>query len=494
MFSLLSNLPFFVVSGKYKLLDVQASGAFGVVFRAEQYFCRQRVRPVAVKVSRQCELSEDTAPYLFGDALVLAQLLAAPATGLDDAGRRHLVQIHDMGLLPEYDNRAFLVMEYVDGLPLLSHMRAAGRFSVSIGLRFLKQICRGMALVHAQGAVHRDLKSDNILVDRRGVIRIVDFGLAAFTDRGHGFAAGSLGTFTYMAPETLLGRSTPASDVYSLGLLMYELFTGCGPHLTAPWSLDDKKDHRDEHSRLKRALHFPPPSMVQNEIRNDHRWLDVLIARCLEVEPEHRFADAGRLLAALEACESGAPLPPLEPAAGVQTGETPVPPEPTGETPVPPEPTGETPIPPEPTGETPIPPEPTGETPIPTEPTGETPIPQKSSEDAVDTLFREVRRLLAARAYEQAIDRLDIHRPPEWVVLDAMGAKTLRALGQAYLGVGNLPAARDCLEQLRATRKEQNLLPRAEYAAALSDLYKCYRSLGQMEMARVCQNEARELL
>ncbi len=170
------------LGGKYKLLDVQASGAFGTVFRAEQYFCRRKVRPVAVKVSRQTGLTEETAPYLFGDALILAQLLAGATPGLDDAGRRHLVQIHDMGLLPEHDNRAFLVMEYVDGPPLLSHIRAAGRVSVAIGLRFVKQICRGMALVHGQGAVHRDLKSDNILVDRRGLIRIVDFGLAAYAD------------------------------------------------------------------------------------------------------------------------------------------------------------------------------------------------------------------------------------------------------------------------------------------------------------------------
>ena len=85
------------------------------------------VRPVAVKVSRQTGLTEETAPHLFGDALILARLLA----GGDHEGRRHLVQIHDMGLLPEHDGRAFLVMEFVDGLPLLSHMRAAGRLLVS---------------------------------------------------------------------------------------------------------------------------------------------------------------------------------------------------------------------------------------------------------------------------------------------------------------------------------------------------------------------------
>jgi tetratricopeptide (TPR) repeat protein len=112
----------------------------------------------------------------------------------------------------------------------------------------------------------------------------------------------------------------------------------------------------------------------------------------------------------------------------------------------------------------------------------------------MDTLFRQVRRLLAARAYEQVVDRLDIHRPPEWAVLDMLGARTLRALGQAYLGLGDLPAARDCLEQLRATQKEQNLLSKPDYAAALSDLFKCYRGLGQMELAQACQEEARKLL
>jgi serine/threonine-protein kinase len=432
-----------MLGGKYKLLDVQAGGAFGTVFRAEQYFCRRKVRPVAVKVSRQTGLNEETAPALFGDALILAQLLAGATPGLDDSGRRHLVQIHDMGLLPEHDNRAFLVMEYVDGSPLLSHMRAAGRISVAIGLRVVKQICRGLALVHGQGAVHRDLKSDNILVDRRGLIRIVDFGLAAYADPLLGFAPGSLGTFTYMAPETLEGRSTPASDVYGLGLLLYELFTGGGPHLTAAWSSDETVDRREEHLRLKKSLRFPPPSEVQNEIRNDYRWLDALILRCLESEPEKRFSDAGKLLSALEACEAGEPLPPLEPAVPSADG---------------------------------------------------TAVSVPRADAAADELFREVRRLLAARAYEQVIDRLDVHRPPEWAVLDAMGARTLRALGQAYLGLGDLSAARDSLEQLRAAQKEQILLPRPDYAAALSDLFKCYRGLGQMEQARACQEEARKLL
>ncbi len=324
-------------------------------------------------------------------------------------------------------------------------MRAAGRVGVGIGLRCIKQICRAMALVHGQGAVHRDLKSDNILVDRRGVVRVVDFGLASYADRRLGFAPGAMGTFTYMAPETVLGRSTPASDVYSLGLLMYELFTGGGPHLTAPWSTDDQKDHRDQHYELKKSLRFPPPSDVQNEIRNDYRWLDALILRCLEIDPLRRLPDAGKLLSAIETCEAGGEPPLPEPAS--VSG--------------------------------------------PCEPAGAVPA---TAADAEDELFREARRFLAGKKYDEAIDRLDVHRPPEWVVLDRKGARTLRTLGQAYLGRGDLAAARECLEQLRDAQRQQALLSRPDYAAALSDLVKCYRGLGMAERARACQEEARGLL
>jgi serine/threonine-protein kinase len=427
------------VAGRYRIDAVQASGAFGTVFRASQFFCGQLVRPVAVKVSRQSGLTEETALRTFGDALVLARLLA----GGDHEGRRHLVQIYDMGLLPEHDGRAFLAMEYVDGLPLLSHMHAAGRFSVATGLRLVKQICRALALVHGQGVVHRDLSADNILVDRRGVVRVVDFGLAAYADPGLGFASGSLGKFIYMAPETLQGRSTPASDVYGLGLLMYELFTGGGPHRTVPWSTEENEGRRDDNYRLKTGLRFAPPSAAQNEIRNDYRWLDGLILRCLENDPARRFVDAGRLLAAIEAGETGAELPPVDDR--------------------------------------------------PATPAAEGILGQPPAADADETLFREARRLLAGRAYEQVIDRLDVYRPAEWAVLDLRGARTLRTLAQAYLGRNDLRAACECLEQLRTGQREQPVLPKADFAAALSDLCKCYRGLGLDDAARECQDEVRNL-
>jgi serine/threonine-protein kinase len=444
--SLESRLLGQTIAGRYRLNAVQASGAFGTVFHAHQFFCRQFMRPVAVKVSHQTGLTEETAAQVFGDALVLARILAAGDQ--DHEGRANLVQIFDMGLLPEHEGRAYLAMEYVDGLPLLSHMRAAGQFSVATGLRFVKQICRALSLVHGQGAVHRDLQGDNILVDRRGVVRVVDFGLAAFVDERVGFAPGAAGRFNYMAPETVNGRSTAASDVYSLGLMMYELFTGGGPHLSARWDTEDRDERRAENLRLKKSFRFAPPSESQNEIRNDYRWLDGLILRCLETDPARRFHDAGEMLRAIEGCETGEPLAPL--------------PQPTDED------------------------------------ASENPQSATRSSQPADApneqLLREVRRLLAGKAYDQVIDRLDVHRPAEWASLDTFGARTLRALGQAYLGRGELASARDCLEQLRSGQKQQALLTKADYAAALSDLFRCYRGLGQTELAQACQEEARALL
>jgi serine/threonine-protein kinase len=424
------------LAGKYRLRAARARGAFGTVFLAEQYFCQQFVRSVAVKVSRQTGLTEASAPYLFGDALTLARVLAnAPPEG-----RQHLVAIHDMGLLPEHEGRGFLVLDYVDGEPLLAHIQAAGRLGVGSGLRYAREICRGLAVLHAQGAVHRDLKPDNILIDRAGLVRLVDFGLASFTDPTLGFAPGALGTFTYMAPETLLGRSTTAADVYGLGLILYELFTGGGPHLSAPWPPPGSDRTGEEHFRVKQALRFAPPSSVHNEIRNDHRWLDAVILRCLETDPARRFRDAGQVLAALDA--AGATLPAAheaDPSAAPAFNAEPAP-----------------------------------------------------SADAERT--RVARRLLARREFAAAVDHLDVYRPAEWAALDATSGRILRLLGQGYLGRGELRAARDCLEQLRAAQREQHVLPRLEYAAALTSLRHCYLGLGLAEPAEQCQQEAWRLL
>jgi tetratricopeptide (TPR) repeat protein len=122
------------------------------------------------------------------------------------------------------------------------------------------------------------------------------------------------------------------------------------------------------------------------------------------------------------------------------------------------------------------------------------PQPAPPADAEREAMFREVRRLLAAKAFDQVVDKLDVHRPAEWATLDAHGARVLRALGTAYLGRGDLPEARDCLEQLRSAQRHQNLLPRPDYAGALSDLVKVYRALNRPDLAQACVDEAKKLL
>lgn len=113
---------------------------------------------------------------------------------------------------------------------------------------------------------------------------------------------------------------------------------------------------------------------------------------------------------------------------------------------------------------------------------------------SVEDLLRESRRLLATRAYAEVIDRLEVHRPAEWVAPEAADLQLLRLLGHAYLARGDAAAARDCLEQLRAVQAERPLLDRDDLAAALSDLCRCYRLLGQPGLAEELQHQARRLL
>lgn len=419
------------LADKYRLVSIQGAGFFSVVFVAHQSFCGRFVRPVAIKISRQTGLTPETAPELFSDAIILARLLA----GSDHEGRHHLVQVLDMGLLPEHDDRAYLVMEFVDGQPLLSHMLSLGKIPAASGVRIFEQISLALSLVHTQGAIHRDLIPENVLIDKKGTVKVVDFGLAAYLDPQTRTVYGAAGaTYTYMAPEMLQGRCVPASDVYSIGLVMYQLFTGGGPHLSAPWVTADKRDTNRENYRVKVGLHFPPPSEFNNELRNEYRWLDAVILRCLHADPQQRFADAPTLYAAIHAARAGEPLPSPQRLESGPRGD-----------------------------------------------------------EQTETLFREVRKLLAAKAFDQAIDRLDVHRPAEWAVLDATAARTLRALGQAYLGRGEWRAARECLEQLRAGQRERAVLTKTDYAAALSDLCKCYRGLEMFDLAIACQEEARGL-
>src|SRR5246127_5782650 len=135
----------------------------------------------------------------------------------------NVCRVFDIG---EADGRTFLTMEYVDGEDLASLLRRIGRLPSDKALEIARQLCAGLAAAHAKGVLHRDLKPANIMLDGRGQVVVTDFGLAGVADDIRGSEVRS-GTPAYMSPEQLAGKEVSTrSDIYSLGLVLFEIFTG----------------------------------------------------------------------------------------------------------------------------------------------------------------------------------------------------------------------------------------------------------------------------
>ena len=202
--------------------------------------------------------------------------------------------------IDEVDGHTFLSMEYVDGEELGSLLRRIGRFPVERALEMARQISAGLAAAHERGVIHRDLKPANVMLDGAGKVRITDFGLAGAT--GETVRAG---TPAYMAPEQLAGSEVTAqSDIYALGLVLYELFTG--------QRAIEAKNVAD--LVRKREAGILPPSQI---VRDLDPAIDRAILRCLERDPAERPSSALGVAAALP---GGDPL-----AAALAAGETPSP-------------------------------------------------------------------------------------------------------------------------------------------------------------------------
>jgi serine/threonine protein kinase len=298
------------VSDRYVLRRLLGSGGFGGVFLTEQRVLGRPVRQVACKVSRATGLTEETAGDLFGDIL---QLAGAMEEMTDGEAKRHLVHVYDGGIAPELEDRAFLVMEFVLGTTLADQFRSfgGGRVPYRLLLKWARQICVALRGLHSQNPplLHRDLKPDNVLLGADGVIRLIDFGLAARMQAG-GQVLGTVGTRHYMAPETASGASVPASDVYSLGLLMYEGLIGRYPYAHAVPPIDLPAALHDDWFQDQRRTSPPPrPAAIDGMIP---RRLDDLVMSCLEARLVDRVRSADQVIAAIDDIERGAAPSPGE--------------------------------------------------------------------------------------------------------------------------------------------------------------------------------------
>lgn len=288
------------IADKYHILETRPSGNFSWVFLADQRIGATSVRPVAVKVTKEGGMTSEDCEEGFADVICLAKVLGESR---DSEGKRFLVNVYDWGILDDLGGRGYIVMEYISGTTLEQHMGSLPKYGLHTGIRYAKEICKALRVPHSlkTPVIHRDIKPDNILVTPEDEIRVVDFGLAVRQGEPSKNGVDILGVIDYVAPEIIKHGSaacTPASDVYSVGLVLYKLFTGRHPfeQLSAAAPLQEEEE-REYHYETRRTLSVTPPSELNGTIDAN---LEKIVLKCLAFKPRGRFQSAGELLEALE--------------------------------------------------------------------------------------------------------------------------------------------------------------------------------------------------
>ena len=282
-------LPGRLLAGRYRIIALLGKGGMGEVYRADDLTLGQ---PVALKFLSEEATRDEGLLERFRNEVRIARRVSHP----------NVCRVYDVG---EVDGHTFFTMEYVDGEDLASLLRRIGRLPQDKALDISRQLCAGIAAAHAKGVLHRDLKPANIMLDGRGQVVVTDFGLAGLNDQIHGADIRS-GTPAYMAPEQLAGKEVSAqSDLYSLGLVLYEVFTG------------KRAFTAEALTALVRGGEATTPSRPSSVVKDLDPAIERVILRCLEPDPRLRPTSA---LSVAGALPGGDPL-----AAALAAGETPSP-------------------------------------------------------------------------------------------------------------------------------------------------------------------------
>lgn len=281
--------PGTMLTDRYRIVGLLGTGGMGEVYRADDLKLRQ---PVALKFL-PAALSKDIRKLeRFHHEVRVARQVSHP----------NVCRVYDIG---EAQGQHFISMEYVDGEDLAKVLRRMGKPSQDKALQIARHLCAGLAAAHDKGVLHRDLKPHNIMIDGQGRVRITDFGLAGFVGE---FSGGEIaaGTPAYMAPEQLAGREVSVkSDLYSLGLVLFELFTG--KRFSEGSTREQINQHRSSTS----------PTTLSSYADDMDPAIERVILRCLETQPTARPSSALAVAAALPGSD---PL-----AAALAAGETPDP-------------------------------------------------------------------------------------------------------------------------------------------------------------------------
>jgi len=269
------------VAGRYQIIEELGKGGMGKVYKV---FDQEVQAKMALKLIKPEVSADKNTIDRFRNELKIAR----------DISHKNICRMYDLG---REAGNYFITMEYVSGEDLKSFIKRARQLVVGTAIFIAKQVCDGLAEAHRLGVVHRDLKPGNIMIDREGNAKIMDFGIArSISVKGITGAGVMIGTPEYMSPEQVEGKEVDQrSDIYSLGIILYEMLTGQVPFEgDTPFTIGVKQK-----SEIPRD-----PNELNAQIPQD---LSRLILRCLEKDKDRRYQSAGELGADLEKIEKGIP-------------------------------------------------------------------------------------------------------------------------------------------------------------------------------------------
>jgi serine/threonine protein kinase/tetratricopeptide (TPR) repeat protein len=270
-----------LLGGRFEILEILGVGGMGAVYKAHD---RDIDRIIALKCIRPDLADHPEIIQRFKQELLLARQVA----------HKNIIRIFDVR---ESGGLKFITMEHVAGRDLRGMLLERGKLAAKEAIDIMQQVCSGLAAAHAEGVLHRDLKPSNIMLDQQGRVVVMDFGLArSLSEEGMTRTGAMLGTLEYMSPEQARAQTLDArSDLYTVGLIFYELLTGKMPYEAASPTAS---------ILLRTHERCVPPAQLEPEIPAN---LSAVVCKCLEPEPKDRYENMQELIAELDAIQGKRP-------------------------------------------------------------------------------------------------------------------------------------------------------------------------------------------